>query len=316
MQKIIDDQRMIYKCCSLYYEDNIGQNQIAKYLGISKSSVSRMLQIGREMGIVEIKVHHLSQYMYLDLEEQLKEKYHLRDVVIAESSPLDSQESRISKLNERAADYCNRLFKDGDHIGVSVGSTLRNIAYTSQDFPKRKCTFVPIVGGMGMEEVQANRVAEMFAQKFGGRFVSFFSPAVFSNERLMKEFLQEESVRFIFDYFEKLDTIVAGMGKQSFNFPTIKKLGFVTREQIDEYLAQGTVGILAYRFLDRNGNMEKFEEFNKRTASISTQMYRNVRNKILVTGGNGKRDVLEGCMNAGFVNILIIDVDCAKELLS
>ena len=70
MRKIIDDQRLIYRCCSLYYENNMGQKQIAERLGISKSSVSRMLMTGRELGIVEIKVHHLSQYMYEDLEEQ------------------------------------------------------------------------------------------------------------------------------------------------------------------------------------------------------------------------------------------------------
>ena len=105
MRKIIDDQRLIYRCCSLYYENNMGQKQIAERLGISKSSVSRMLMTGRELGIVEIKVHHLSQYMYEDLEEQLKKKFHLRDVVVAESNPLDSKADRVTKLNERAAPY-------------------------------------------------------------------------------------------------------------------------------------------------------------------------------------------------------------------
>ena len=41
MRKIIDDERLIYQCCSLYYEEHMGQSQIAKHLGISKSSVSR-----------------------------------------------------------------------------------------------------------------------------------------------------------------------------------------------------------------------------------------------------------------------------------
>lgn len=316
MQKLINDQRMIYKCCSLYYEDNIGQAEIAAYLGISKSSVSRMLRLGRETGIVEIRVHHVARYMYAELEDQVREKYRLRDVVIAESSPLDSMEGKRMKLNERAADYFHRLFKDGDYIGVSVGSTLHNIATTLQEFPEKKCTFVPVVGGMRSEDVQANKVAEAFAQKFGGRFVSFFSPAVFSSERLMREFLQEESVRFIFDYFEKLDTIIAGMGSRSFNYPTLRKLDFVTKEQIDDFLEKGAVGILCHRFLDRNGNTDPFGEFNRRTAAISSECYRRVKNKILVTGGDGKKEVLEGCINGGFVNILITDIDCARELLS
>ena len=211
MRKIVDDHRLIYKCCSLYYEDNLGQSQIADYLGISKSSVSRMLQMGREFGIVEIKVHHVNQYMYDDLERELMEKYRLRDVIVAESSPLDSKEDRITKLNERAADYLDRLLKDGDYVGVSVGSTLRNIAHTSLECGKRNCTFVPIVGGLGTDEVQSGQVAEAFARKFGGKHIPFFSPAVFSNERLMQEFLKEDSVNYIFDYFKKLNTVISGI---------------------------------------------------------------------------------------------------------
>ncbi len=206
MRKIIDDQRLIYRCCSLYYENNMGQKQIAERLGISKSSVSRMLMTGKELGIVEIKVHHLSQYMYEDLEEQLKKKFHLRDVVVAESSPLDSKADRVTKLNGRP--------------------------------------------GTTMQEVQSNQVAEALAEKFGGSYVSFFSPAVFSEEGLMERFLQEESVRFIFDYFKKLDIVISGMNVESMRYETVEKLGYVTKETIEEFRKKGAVCNLVLRFFD------------------------------------------------------------------
>ena len=28
MRKIVDDERLIFKCCSLYYQDEIGQKEI------------------------------------------------------------------------------------------------------------------------------------------------------------------------------------------------------------------------------------------------------------------------------------------------
>ncbi|MCI8583688.1 MAG: hypothetical protein HFH13_11235 [Dorea sp.] len=319
MRKIVNDHRLIYKCCSLYYEDNLGQNQIADYLGISKSSVSRMLQMGRELGIVEIKVHHVSQYMYDDLERELMERFHLRDAIVAESSPLDSKEDRITKLNERAADYLNRLLKDGDYVGVSVGSTLRNIAHTSLECGKRNCTFVPIVGGLGTDEVQSTQVAEAFAKKFGGKYIPFFSPAVFSNEGLMREFLKEESVNYIFDYFKKLNIVISGISRMSsgnLSHLTIERLGFVTEEMTARYTERGAAANLALRFIDGEGNPEAFDEFNSRVAAISMEQYRRTANKILVTGGGGKREVITACIKGGYVNILIVDVDCARELLS
>ena len=88
---------------------------------------------------------------------------------------------------------------------------MRNIAHTSLECGKRNCTFVPIVGGLGTDEVQSGQVAEAFARKFGGKHIPFFSPAVFSNERLMQEFLKEDSVNYIFDYFKKLNTVISGI---------------------------------------------------------------------------------------------------------
>lgn len=321
MRKIIDDQRLIYQCCSLYYEDHMGQKQIADHLGISKSSVSRMLLTGRELGIVEIKVHHLSQYMYEDFEEALKKKYHLRDAVVAESSPLDLKEDRISKLNERAADYLDRLLKDGDHVGVSVGSSLRNVAKAQKKCVQRKCTFVPLVGGISQhgtkeQETQSNQVAEAMAEKFGGNYVSFFSPAIFSSEHLMAEFLKEESVHFIFDYFKKLNIVISGMNVNSMQYETVEKLGYVTKESIEEYRKQGAVCNLVLRFIDKEGNPEPFEDYNKKVAGITMEAYRNVQNKILLTGGRGNTDAVRACINGGFANILIVDVDCARELLN
>lgn len=281
MRKIIDDQRLIYRCCSLYYENNMGQKQIAERLGISKSSVSRMLMTGRELGIVEIKVHHLSQYMYEDLEEQLKKKFHLRDVVVAESSPLDSKADRVTKLNERAADYLDRLLQDGNYIGVSIGSTIRNIARAKKECASHKCVFVPLVGGIGRPGTT----------------------------------MQEESVRFIFDYFKKLDIVISGMNVESMRYETVEKLGYVTKETIEEFRKKGAVCNLVLRFFDIDGNTKPFEEYNKKIAGISMEAYRKVPIRILLTAGTGKADSIKGCIHGGYANVLIIDVDCAKELL-
>ena len=44
MKKIVDDWRLIYKVCSLYYEDDMRRQEVSDYLGISRATVSRMLQ--------------------------------------------------------------------------------------------------------------------------------------------------------------------------------------------------------------------------------------------------------------------------------
>ncbi|MFQ7537445.1 MAG: hypothetical protein ACLRL6_08915 [Clostridium sp.] len=36
MKKIVDDARLIYKCCYLYYVDGMGQREICDAVGISR----------------------------------------------------------------------------------------------------------------------------------------------------------------------------------------------------------------------------------------------------------------------------------------
>ena len=43
MQKMVDDARLMIKVCDLYYNQNIGQQQIADMLHISRPTVSRVL---------------------------------------------------------------------------------------------------------------------------------------------------------------------------------------------------------------------------------------------------------------------------------
>ena len=53
MKKIVDDWRLIYKVCSLYYEDDMRQQEISDYLGISRATISRMLQKEKEINFKE-----------------------------------------------------------------------------------------------------------------------------------------------------------------------------------------------------------------------------------------------------------------------
>ena len=88
MKKIVDDERLIYKVCCLYYQDDMNQKEIGEYLGVSRSSVLRMLHKGKEMGIVRIELHNPRFYDYGEMEKALERAYGLKDVLIVENSVL------------------------------------------------------------------------------------------------------------------------------------------------------------------------------------------------------------------------------------
>ena len=53
MRKVIDDPRLMVRVCDLYYNQGISQQQIAKDLNLSRPTVSRVLALAREQGIVD-----------------------------------------------------------------------------------------------------------------------------------------------------------------------------------------------------------------------------------------------------------------------
>ncbi|VFS68964.1 Sor operon activator [Kluyvera cryocrescens] len=76
-----DDIRLIVKIAQLYYEQEMTQAQIAQTLGIYRTTISRLLKRGRELGIVSIAIN----YDYNDslwLEQQLKLKFGLKEAVV------------------------------------------------------------------------------------------------------------------------------------------------------------------------------------------------------------------------------------------
>ena len=50
-------QDVLVKAARLYYLEDRSQGEVAKELGLSRSSVSRILAAARDQGVVEIRIH-------------------------------------------------------------------------------------------------------------------------------------------------------------------------------------------------------------------------------------------------------------------
>ena len=288
MKKIVDDWRLIYKVCSLYYEDDMRQQEVSDYLGISRATVSRMLQKGKESGIVRVEVINPVQFSYNKLEKALERKYGLKEVIVVESSALDTKTESVSRMYERAALYLSQFFKDGDWIGVTMGHTLHNIVKTNWAFEKdKKLMFVPIVGGIGQSTI----------------------------EKAMEYFLKEKSISYIFDDFQKLDTLIMGIGIPQRVESTLVRAGYITGENLEEFAQDGVAGDIALHFFDEDGGTEKFRAFNDRVAGMPLEMMKKVRNRIGIAGGENRAEAIRGAIKGGFINMLITNIDAAEKLL-
>ena len=322
MKKIVDDTRLIFKCCSLYYQDQVGQKQICELLGLSRPTVSRMLKSGREQGIVKIEVVNPDNVIYGELEHQLEKKFHLNEVVIVDTEPLKHDTKYInSKIGHAALRFLSRTLTDKDYVGVSMGLTIQNVVRADCPIDEEiDCIFVPLVGGVnegqGKLEIHANYLARAFAERFGGRFEQFFSPALFSRQEVLKGFLQENVNQRILRMYDRLDVIILGIGVLDEKHSTLIQSGYITREQMKVFSELGAVGDIALRYFDIEGNTENFEKFNERVAGIALPQMTKVPKRIGIAGGKQKAAPVLGAIRGGYINVLITDVACAERLLN
>ena len=151
MKKLVDDPRLIYKCCDLYYRQEKSQQEICDLFGVSRPSVSRMLKSGRELGIVRIEIVNPDATAYGQLERQLEDAFSLKEAIVVCDSPSQSgAETGCGALGSAALSYLARVLHNGDYVGISMGWTLlQTIKAECGNLEPVHCTFIPLVGGIG-----------------------------------------------------------------------------------------------------------------------------------------------------------------------
>ena len=102
MRKVIDDPRLMVRVCDLYYNQGISQQQIAKDLNLSRPTVSRVLALAREQGIVKISISNVDAVEHWELERKLEKEYGLQEVIIVgENSSEERQQPDIWSIQLR-----------------------------------------------------------------------------------------------------------------------------------------------------------------------------------------------------------------------
>jgi DNA-binding transcriptional regulator LsrR (DeoR family) len=220
-----------------------------------------------------------------------------------------------------ASDYLHSFFKEGDRIGVAMGNTLNNVVSTNKTYEKHSdLLFVALEGSISRitvegTDVQGNELARKFADKFGGTYTQFLSPAVFSDPSVLDFFMKEKAVNYILDEFKRLNVVIVGIGVPDGGDHTLTKAGYMTSEERRSLVELGAIGDMCLQFYDHNGNTDRYGFYNDRVAAMRLEDIRRIPSKIGIAGGTRKAEAVIGAIHGGYINILITDTECAKKLI-
>lgn len=308
-----DDRRLLVEIATMYYKDGERQEDIAKKISISRSLVSKYLAKARNLGLVEIIIHDDLVNPYKKLEDQVRRKYGLDEVICVAST---GTESLVQRLGTAGSRYLSRVIQPHHNVGVSAGTAVREVAenFSTKNYLTH-VKFIPLVGGLGQEHMnlQANVVCEIFAKRCGATAVELHAPITVDTANAKKIFLEQTFIKKVFDQARKVDISVVGIGGEPV-YSTMTKAylkeepGFQSDLAIDEI-----VGDICYNFINKDGELIE-GVWNSRVLSIGFDDLRKIPKKIAVAGGKEKVEGIRAALCGKLVNVLITDEDAAKAL--
>lgn len=96
---------------------------------------------------------------------------------------------------------------------------------------------------------------------------------------------------------------------------TSYRVGYVSEAERQSMIKAGVVGDILYNFVDRNGNIVD-HPVNKRSISMPLDRLSRVQNRVLMSGGREKIDIIRAAMTSLKPHTLITDEATAASLLA
>ena len=314
--------RFLIKVAELYYQDGLSQQQIAKKLHTSRTSISRALIQARNEGYVQIRIQYPEQ-SNLELERKLEEKYGLTEALIAVPAYDQSVEQEISY---QAVDYILRVLKKNMILGMTWGRAMHGfVEQLAKDERLRSLSFqnvkvVPFLGTPGVTQVDswdATTYSNTLATKVGNLLhcASYnLSAPMYVDGSKEKEMIEGiEEISKVLQMAENADIALIGIGSMQKD-SSILKAGIRTEEEYKELIQKGAVGEIVGRIYDKEGQVVD-EDLRRKMIGIYTQQIKKIPVRVGISYGKDKVEAIKGAIKGEMINVLVTDATTAEKLM-
>ncbi|MCK5157421.1 MAG: hypothetical protein KAQ69_13415 [Spirochaetales bacterium] len=301
----------------MYYIEELTQLEISRKLGQSRPQISRCLTKARELGIVKVEITSPKVVSYKDMERELENLLHLKQVIIA---PVDNKVPKDSfdpagVIANCASQFLPDIIKKSTFVGVGWGKTIYKtiLAMDHTEEPSDTC-FVPLIGSLGMHasEYQVNSIIDRLSEKAKGRSFFINSPAFLGDEETRDMTLRHTDFSSMVNAWENIETAVIGLGV------SVERTGFPVhefrQENIEKLAAGNVVGDILGQFFDKDGVICN-SGLEKKLLAMRLEDLKKIENVVCLCGGHDKIEGIVAAAGNRYFNMLITDPQTAVELL-
>ena len=302
-----DEIEPLVTAAVMYYQAHRSQEQIARHLGVSRPTVSRLLARARQLGIVRIEI--VPPTTDPGLAKDLEERLRLRRVYLAAglADPADPAPVLAGRLDEALAGVGLHA---GDVVVVGWGRAIYSLG-RSQLAPRPGVVVVPALGGSQEDRpwFQPNELARRWAATLEGTPRYLHAPA-FVSAALKRSLVHEEGIQANLALWERATAALVGIGAYPKPDPSLIAAGFSADG--DPAIAEATGDVVGH-FFTYDGTLLHYPA-ERRLLGITPERLRRIPSVIGISVGADKAKAIVGAARARLVSILVTDAGTARAV--
>lgn len=309
-----DEQRLLVKIATLYYEGGLRQTQIARELNLSQPFVSRAIKRCMTEGIVKISILH-PPGVFVPLEQELQSRFGLRQAIIVDVSD-EAPLSEIRRaIGSGAASYIESSLTGDELVGLSSWSTfVESMVEHLYPGAARASGVVQILGGVGHNgNLHANLLTDQLAKLLDCPAMLLPTTSIARTVEDRRRDLQNPEVAEVVSRFADVEVAIVGIGTTEPS-QLLRNSGTHYQADMAEQLIQrGAVGDICLHYFDVDG-APVLNENEDPVISMSLAQLKRCPRVVALAGGSEKLDAIRAALAGGYVDVLITDRCTAMSL--
>jgi deoxyribonucleoside regulator len=249
------ERKKLVDVAKLYYEDNLTQAEIARYIGVSRPTISRMLSEAKEHGLVKIFIDDATADTG-DVERTLMELFSLQAVRVVSVTPGDEKLILQATARESAL-FAARFLSSNDCIGMAWGSTLYELAKNLPSLSLPDTRVVQLMGNIDSATVQsyAMEIIKTTSTRLGSEHAfTLPCPIMVDNAIISDILLHDAKISQILQLARNCNKMFINLALPN-EQSCLYRAGYVSDADLIELHEAHSVGSFGCRFIDESGTI-------------------------------------------------------------
>ena len=290
----LTEEELVARVAWCYYHDGLTQNDIGERLGLPRLKISRLLEKGRQSGVIRVQIN--SRYEgCLALETELQQRFGLKLVRVLPA--LNAVPMNV-RLGIGAAQSLMGVLEPGQLLAVGFISS-------------QQVRLVTLSGGVGPYMTGIGQLDAACS-------VSMIpAPLRVSSAEVAGILKREASVRDVILAATAADAAVVGIGSvNQRRDATILRAGYISEGEQLMYARKGAVGDILGYFLNAAGERVTDLEIHHELLGVTLDELAQLPTIVGVAGGEEKADAIYAALKGRLINGLVTEETTARAVLA